>query len=189
MRGTQRPLRSCRSMPQEPAGSLSEAFSPTSRLQAATRYCSRGRRLSPRRIESPFHLSSSVLSSTMTATMVTNPTAIRRAHRGLPARPLSKDMTNLPVSGWQQHQQNHSMASKPAAARPMSSSPADQVHFSGFVRLLASKDEHQRTILVQRALQQAENVSSAISSGRFAADSRPLIVAYNAIHVLSVSAM
>ena len=27
-------LRSCRSMPQEPAGSLSEAFSPTSRLQA-----------------------------------------------------------------------------------------------------------------------------------------------------------
>lgn len=112
----------------------------------------------------------------MTATMVTNPTAIRRAHRGLPARPLSKDMTNLPVSGWQQHQQNHSMASKPAAARPMSSSPADQVHFSGFVRLLASKDEHQRAILVQRALQQAENVSSAISSGRFAADSRPLLV-------------
>ena len=111
----------------------------------------------------------------MTAAVASNPTAIRRAHRGLPARPLSKDMTNLPVSGWQQHQQNHSMASKPAAARPMSSSPADQAHFSGFVRLLASKDEHQRAILVQRALQQADNVSSAISSGRFTADCRPLL--------------
>ena len=109
----------------------------------------------------------------MTAAVASNPTAIRRAHRGLPARPLSKDMTNLPVSGWQQHQQNHSMASKPAAARPMSSSPADQAHFSGFVRLLASKDEHQRAILVQRALQQADNVSSAISSGRFDQGLRP----------------
>jgi len=105
--------------------------------------------------------------------MPPNPTGMRRAHRGLPARPLSKDMTNLPVSGWQ-HQQNHSMASKPAAARPMSSSPADQAHFAGFVRLLASKDEHQRAILVQRALTQAENVSSAISSGRFT-EHRPLL--------------
>ena len=94
--------------------------------------------------------------------------AIRRAHRGLPARPLSKE--NLPcASGWQH--QNNSVASKPAT-RP-SSSPADIAHFSGFVRLLASKDEHQRAVLVQRALQQAENVSSAISAGRFAADSRP----------------
>ena len=44
---------------------------------------------------------------------------------------------------------------------------AELAHFSGFVRLLASKDEHQRQIIVQRAVQQAAAISSAISAGRF----------------------
>ena len=105
-------------------------------------------------------------SSTPSSSMASHPAAVRRAHRGLPARPLKE---NLPCTiGWQ-HQ--HS-AYKPTAKRP-SSGHAELAHFSGFVRLLASKDEHQRAILVQRALQQVENVGSALSSGRFTADCRP----------------
>ena len=100
------------------------------------------------------------------AMLAANPSAIRRAHRGLPpsafpARPLSKE--NLPCATGSPHQ-NHTAAtrpaSKPTTSRP-SSSPADQAHFSGFVRLLASRDERQRAILVQHALKQAENVCIA----------------------------
>ena len=83
----------------------------------------------------------------------------RRAHRGLPARqPLNKE--NLT---WAQHKEN--WAHPASKSRPASAAPAEMAHFSGFVRLLASKDEHQRAILIQRALQQAEAITAAIGPG------------------------
>lgn len=90
--------------------------------------------------------------------------ARRAAHRGLPARPLNKENIAWSAAARSKVDSGPSVASR-AAPRP-DSAAAELAHFSGFVRMLAAKDEAQRAIIVQRAMQQAATISSAISSGR-----------------------
>lgn len=100
------------------------------------------------------------------------PLPARRAHRGLPARPLNKENIAWSAVARSKVDSGPSVASR----NKPDSAAAELAHFSGFVRLLASKDEAQRAIIMQRAMQQAATISSAISSGRLGLASVPSLM-------------